>query len=89
MEGHEIPYKSFGYNTLLDFLRASNEFDLITTNDGMLVYARVSQNSQHIVELVGMQNRQKRKKTTTKSMPFAPRFTSYANQNYSKVHYRN
>lgn len=79
MEGCEIPYKSFGYTTLLDFLRASGEFDLYSTNDGMQIRARVSQNSQHIVELVGSQNRDRRKKST-KSMPFVPQFNSNANR---------
>lgn len=84
MEGYEIPYKSFGYNNLLDFLRASEEFDLNSTNDGMNIRARVSKNSQHIVELVVSQNRDRRKKSS-KAMPFIPRFNSNANRNYSKV----
>lgn len=73
MEGCEIPYKLFGYNTLLDFIRESGEFDWYSTNEGMQIHARVSQNSQHIVSLVGSQNRDRRKKST-KSMPFRPQF---------------
>lgn len=87
MEGKDIPYKSLGYSTLLDFLRASGEFDLSTTNEGMNIRARVSQNSQHIVELVGSQNRSAsdRRKKSAKSMPFIPRSNPNANRNYSKV----
>lgn len=73
--GGEIPYKSFGYNTLLDFIRESGEFDWYSTNEGIQINARVSQNSQHIVNLVGSQNRDRRKKST-KSMPFRPQFNS-------------
>lgn len=82
MEGCEIPYKSFGYNSLLDFLRTSGEFDLYSTNEGMQIRARVSQNSQHIVDLVGSQNRDRRKKSTN-TMPFIPRFNSNTCRNVS------
>lgn len=75
MEGYEIPYKSFGYHSLLDFVRDSGQFDWYTTNDGIQIQARASKNSQHIVDLVGSQNRVRRKKTT-KSMPFRPQFNS-------------
>lgn len=75
MEGYEIPYKSFGYNTLLDFIRESGEFDWYSTNDGIQIHARASQTSQHIVDLVSSQNRDRRKKST-KSMPFRPQFNS-------------
>lgn len=84
MEGCEIPYKSFGCNTLLDFLRTSNQFELSTTNDGVVVQAKLTQSSMHVVELVGTQNRAKRKKNV-KSMPFVPRLRPNFSGAYSKV----
>lgn len=88
MEGIEIPYKAFGYQTLLDFLRDSKQFDFSSTNDGMHIRARLSQDSQHIVALVGSQNRDRRKKST-KSMPFYPqRFSSNGNRNFVKVKFK-
>lgn len=84
LEGCEIPYKSFGCNTLLDFLRTSNEFELLTTNDGIVVRAKLTQSSLHVVELVGTQNRAKKKKNA-KSVPFIPRLRSNFSGAYSKV----
>lgn len=80
MEGYDIPYTSFGYKTLIEFLRESGEFDLFSTTDGMIVRARVTERSQHIVALVESQNRGK--KRANKSSPFIPRFNSNTNQNY-------
>lgn len=91
-EGIEIPYKSFGYSSLLDFLRATNEFDFVTTNDGIVVLAKLTETSQHVVDLVGTQNRVKKKKNA-KSVPFIPRLRpdSFGSSNsrkvYSKVRY--
>lgn len=80
-EGTDIPYKNFGFNRLLDFLSSSNEFVLRTTNEGMHVQAKLSQNTIHMVEMVQTQNRVKKKKNA-KATPFSPRFHQGS---YSKV----
>lgn len=85
-EGYDIPYKSFGFNTLLDFLRSSNQFDLTSTNDGIQVRAKLMENSSHLVQMVRGQNCAKKKKNA-KATPFVPRLQS-ANRNqrpHSKV----
>lgn len=75
MEGFVIPYRSFGFQTLVDFLRASNEFDLSNTVEGVHIRAKLSQASVHLAEMVQSQNRTKKKKSD-RSMLFFPRLRS-------------
>lgn len=78
MEGHVIPYQQFGFRSLIQFLEASNEFDLTNTRDGVHIRAKLAKESLHVAQLVESQNRLKRKKNA-KPMPPVPRARSFRN----------
>lgn len=84
MEGDDIPYGKFHFETLYDFLYASNEFHLFKLRGGLFIRARPKKHSQHIVNMVSEQ------KTTTKNMKFSksqPRkITNLANNQSQKVY---
>lgn len=83
-EGFEIPYKTFGFNTFLDFLRESNEFVLTTKSGFVYVRAKESKNSSHLVKYVAGQNKPKKKKND-KVMPFIPPLRkTLTNNNWSQ-----
>lgn len=67
-EGELIPFRRFGYSSLEEFLRASGEFILAETSNGIQVMVKKSQSSAHIVDLRQHQTRP-RKKRSAKSKP--------------------
>lgn len=73
IEGKDIPYKKFRFNTLHDFLHASNAFNLISTRGGLYIRARLSQNSKHIVKLVGAQKCARKKRMNMNFQQIWPR----------------
>lgn len=62
MEGHPVPFREFGFNSLNDFLIKTNEFELMSTVNGPHVFAKLTKKSAHIAQLVDSQNRTKKKK---------------------------
>lgn len=84
MEGCVVPYQALGYSSFVQFLTESNEFDLMNTPDGPHVFAKVTKESAHIAELVGRQNRIRKKKSNLPARPPVrpQRFNRPAN-NYS------
>lgn len=72
MEGYPVPFRELGFGKFIDFLRATNEFELIQTSEGYHIRARLTKDSVHIAQLVSSQNRAKKKKNA-KPMPFVPR----------------
>lgn len=49
--GEAIPFRKLGYDSLEDFLRASGEFNLFETANGIRVTAKTTQESAHIADL--------------------------------------
>lgn len=88
MEGYAVPFKEFGFRTFVDFLKSTNEFELINTQDGYHIRAKLTQESIHIAELVSAQNRVKKKKSA-RPTPFVPRrnirLENWNHTAYSKV----
>lgn len=77
--GEPIPFGKFGFSTLSDFLRSSNQFVGTKTADGIKVTARINENSAHIIEMRRRQNvsqaekkRRKRTKTNSNTMNRPP-----------------
>lgn len=68
--GEPIPFRKFGYASLEAFLRASSEFILIETANGIKVSAKKSQSSAHIIDM--RQHQARSKKRSAKRKPFAP-----------------
>lgn len=70
MEGHALPFKAFGFNTLEELLRDSNQFIFNETKQGYKVVAKASTDSQHMRKLVQNQKpSSKPKKKTDMLMP--------------------
>lgn len=70
-EGYAVPFKELGFRTFLQFLIDTKQFELLQTQDGVQIYAKLSKDSVHIAQLVASQNRVKPRKKATKpiSMP--------------------
>lgn len=73
--GEAIPYRQLGYANLEDFLRASGEFNLCETANGIRVTAKTSQESAHIADLrrnqtVSKTDRRRRNNAPTRSAQF-------------------
>lgn len=75
IEGYEVPYKSYGYRTFIEFLQKSNEFDIANLPDGVHIRAKLSKASIHLAEMVQSQNRSK-KKRSERNILFTPRLRS-------------
>lgn len=88
MEGRYIPYKSFGFNKLTDFLEESNEFVLTNLIDGIHIRAKLSKASQHMADMVQGQNRAKKKKSDRIFIPrlhSAPSTANWGPRTQTKV----
>lgn len=82
MEGRDIPYKEFHFNTLSDFFNASNEFHLSKSHGGyMYIRARPKEHSKHIVNMVSEQ----RMKNTKSRKPRPYQITNLAGYQSQKV----
>lgn len=81
MEGEDIPYREFQFDTLYDFLYASNEFDLFKSRDGVYIRARPKEHSKHIVNMVTEQ----RMKNTKFRKPRPRQITNLAGNQSQKV----
>lgn len=84
IEGCEVPYRKFGYNRLDEFLQASGEFIIISSNGGTQIKAKLSKDAAHISQLVAGQKcaTRKRPKSLPQRRPFgmsAPRNSAYSN----------
>nr|XP_022902802.1 tudor domain-containing protein 7 isoform X1 [Onthophagus taurus] len=60
--GCEIDYKSFKFRSLEDFLKSLGSFVLTQTNGQTFVTAKVSEKSEHVVDLVSRQRGTKKKR---------------------------
>lgn len=72
MTGESIPFKDFGSNSLIEFLRSSNQFVGRKSAEGIRVSSKVSEDSAHIIGMVRGQNvsaaeKKRRKKTKAKN----------------------
>lgn len=63
LEGYNVPFRELGFRSFVQFLVDTKEFELLQTEEGVQVYAKLSKDSVHIAQLVASQNRTKRKKT--------------------------
>lgn len=62
LEGEQVPFRSLGFTTLEDFLRASNAFIISHSANGMIVRAKPNEASGHVTRLVREQEGKKKKK---------------------------
>lgn len=80
MVGKPVPFQEFGFKTLTDFLRSTNEFSGIKTANGIKVTVKIPGKSAHIIAMRQKQNvsaaeKKRRKRSMMKSgmggaMPF-------------------
>lgn len=61
MVGTRIPYSSYGFKSLEDFLRSQACFTLTNVQGQVLVDAKISGKSAHISEMVGRQKTSKKR----------------------------
>lgn len=84
-EGSNIPFRTFGCDTFVDFLRASGCFVVKPTEDSLVVLANQTANSKHVIDFVKGQTVSKktrkllRKKRSKLQYPRTPLDTIYEN----------
>lgn len=74
MVGKPIPFREFGFDTLADFLRSTNQFSGTKTANGIKVTIKIPGKSAHIISAVQRQNtsaaeKKRRKRGMTKAGP--------------------
>lgn len=70
--GEPIPFRKFGFGTLVEFLKASNQFNGTKTAAGIVVTSKTNENSAHVIEMrrhqsVSAAERKRRKKAKENS----------------------
>lgn len=69
-EGTKIPYQALGYNSFLEFLRASDSFNVAMTNrNAFFVTAKPSASSKHVTDLIKGQHSNKYANHQSQRMP--------------------
>lgn len=81
-ESTNIPFKTFGFDSFVDFLRTTGCFVVNESNDGLMVLAEQTANSKHVNDFVKGQNNSKkvpRKKRSKLQHPRTPLDIIYEN----------
>lgn len=72
-EATKIPFKTFGFDSFVDFLRTTGGFVVTETKDGLMVSAEQTANSEHVNDSVKGQNCSKKVRRKKRSKLQHPR----------------